>query len=177
MIKLQIENKRIEIVIVDGIEIWDDIIIRKAHRDKDGTWVGIRKTLIDVAINRRVKWLNIKVEDVEIEFTVSPEEFLKRSKIIEMPSKYYLLPFKICLFPISDIVRQHNKKIMEDRENNSTEEKEKEESSESTLEKEENNRSGGIEERPEEEPKESEESKEDDDKEEEEEEEGDDKEN
>ena len=139
MIKLQIDNRRIEVVIADGIEIWDDIIIRKAHRDKDGTWVGIRKTLIDVAVKRRVKWLNIKVEDVEIEFVVSPDEFLKRSKIIELPSKYYLLPFKICLFPISDIVWQHNKKIMdeENKEELKEEEEKKDENGEEDDEEEE----------------------------------------
>ena len=117
MIKLQINNKRIDVVLTDGIEIWDNIVIEKAHRDKEGTWVGIRKTLVDVAIRRKVKWFNIKVEDVKIEFTVTPNKFLEKSKIMELPSKYYIIPFKICLFPISNIVRQHNKKIMDDEKN------------------------------------------------------------
>lgn len=111
MISLTINKKRIDILFNDGYEIWDGIEIHTAHRDKDGSYAGIRQALVDEALKRKVKLLNIKVLDCNLEFSVSPYELKRKSKLMKFPSKWKGF-FWMCLYPISDkIIKQTKLKL------------------------------------------------------------------
>ena len=104
MVNLAIRNKPItRIPLDDGSEVWDLPVFQKAHRDNQGSWIGLRKSLLDIALKRKVKLLNIKIKDLGIEFEVEPVKFIAKAKIIDMPSKYGGI-FEIYLYPISDII-------------------------------------------------------------------------
>lgn len=111
MTSLTISGKKIEVLHTDGYEIWDGIVIKKAHRDKDGSWAGLRRSLITTALQRKVKWLNIWVQDCGVEFTVSPQEFKSKAKPIDMPSKFHGT-FEILLYPISDLVVERSGELL-----------------------------------------------------------------
>ena len=113
MIHLSINKIPIEVIYTDGYEIWRNLVIEKAHRDNEGTWVGIRKSLILTAIDRNVKLLNITVLDCDLDFSISPEEFKSKSKKLDMPSKY-AGSFQLYLYPISNLVMEKNKEKMEE---------------------------------------------------------------
>lgn len=110
MTSLAIRGKRIKrIPLESGEEIWDLPIFQKAHRDNSGSWIGIRKSLLDLAIEKKVKLLNIKIKDLKIEFDVEPSKFVAKAKVMDMPSKYGGT-YPICLFPISDIIIDRTKR-------------------------------------------------------------------
>ena len=111
MITLAIGKDRITIIPIEGEEIWTDITINKCYQDSEGSFIGLRKNLLDIALLRNVKFLNIKIKDAGLEIDINPQEFITKSKIMEMPSKYpNSKPFIQYLYPISNLIQERNKK-------------------------------------------------------------------
>ena len=93
-------------------EIWSNVIIEKTFHDKDGSWIGIRKSLIDEALRRKVIALHIKTLDTKLDLTIPPEEFVgPKSKMMMMPSKYYKGTYQLCLYLVSKEIIKTNKKV------------------------------------------------------------------
>jgi hypothetical protein len=88
VISLTINDRRISVLLSGDYEIWDNIVIQKAHSERDGQYIGLREGLLNIAKKRGVRLLNIKVLDPPMEFSISPEDFIKGSKIISRPSKF-----------------------------------------------------------------------------------------
>ena len=110
MITLAIGKQRIELIPLEsGEEVWSGIEIEKTHHDSEGSWIGLRKSLLDIALLRKVKFLNIKVKDNDLEITIPPAEFVSKSKPMEMPSKYSGT-YQLYLYPISDRIIENFKK-------------------------------------------------------------------
>lgn len=109
MVFLAINNKRIEVLPLDSGEVvWSGIEIEKVHRDSEGAWIGLRKSLLDAAIKGKVKLLNIRIKELDAELDIPPEKFKAKAKTIEMPSKYFTKPYQIYLYPVSDLMLKKN---------------------------------------------------------------------
>jgi hypothetical protein len=102
MLSLTISGKPINIIpLENGGEIWTNIVIDKFHRDREGLWIGLREFIVNLAIERRVKFFHIKVKETGEEFSIKPEEFKESGKFTEKESKYpNSAPFKILLYKV-----------------------------------------------------------------------------
>ena len=84
---LTIKGKRIKLIPLEtGEEVWIIPPIFTAHRDRDGLQISLRKQIVNVLKQRPVKFLIFNVPEFNLEFQITPQEFLKRAKIKPMPS-------------------------------------------------------------------------------------------
>ena len=87
MISTSIKNEQINII---GVEypVWELPPIENAHQGEDGQYIGIREGLLRKALKDKVSIMLIKVKNPQKEIEITPQDFMKQSKIITRKSKF-----------------------------------------------------------------------------------------